>query len=54
MVIGEKLDQLKEDIVYQVNLEYNNGGNIDKQFLKNLIDKFNNVSISLPSEIWTP
>ncbi|MCT3630969.1 tyrosine-type recombinase/integrase [Elizabethkingia anophelis] len=42
IIIGEKLVQLKEDIIFQVNLEYNNGGSIDKQFLKNLIDKFNN------------
>ncbi|MCT3801574.1 phage integrase SAM-like domain-containing protein [Elizabethkingia anophelis] len=42
MVIGEKLDQLKEDVISQTNLEYNKGGSIDKQFLKNLVDKFNN------------
>lgn len=42
MVIEDKLNQLKEEIIYQSNLEYNNGGSINNQFLKSVVDKFNN------------
>ena len=42
MNIEEKLNQIKEEVIYQSNLEYNKGGSIDMKFLKGVIDKFNN------------
>lgn len=42
VVIEEKLNQIKEEVIYQSNLEYNKGGSIDLKFLKGVVDKFNN------------